>query len=126
MAIYPDNIFTGREVEDLPGINYNASDKTTIFAKDIGDLNGEVQAIEQTLGVNPQGEYDTVADRLAAGGGGGGGGRLVAEGLVTSGQNYIEATGLDLQTDKIYDIYYGINSTDEITRFQWAEALKYL
>lgn len=71
MVKYPDEIFTGREIANLPGIEYKEEDKTTIFAEDVGGLNAEVQAIETTLGVNPQGDFETVADRLDAGGGGG-------------------------------------------------------
>lgn len=65
MADYPDNIFTGRELENLPGENYNTNEKTTLFAEDINKLNDEVHAIEDILDTNPQGIYTSVAERLA-------------------------------------------------------------
>lgn len=120
MVKYPSEIFTGREIANLPGIEYKEEDKTTIFAEDVGGLNAEVHAIESTLGVNPQGEFDTVADRLAAGGGGGGAWELIYDETVALGQPYLEATGLDLESDKIYEIYFSVFSPDETTRFDFA------
>ena len=70
-AEYPGAIKTFREIEDLPGVVYEPDQKTTIFAKDTTDISDEVVAIEQTLGTNPNGEYETVADRLDDMGGGG-------------------------------------------------------
>lgn len=64
MVKYPDEIFEGRTVENLPGIEYNEDDKKTMYAEDINKANGEIQAIEQTLGKNVNGDSDTVADRL--------------------------------------------------------------
>lgn len=65
MADYPNNIFTGRELENLPGENYNINEKTTLFAEDINKLNDEVHAIEDILDTNPQGIYTSVSERLA-------------------------------------------------------------
>lgn len=64
MVKYPNEIFEGRTVENLPGIEYNEDDKKTVYAEDINNANGEIQAIEQTLGKNVNGDSDTVADRL--------------------------------------------------------------
>lgn len=108
MAEYPNNIYTGREVENLPGIAYNENDKTTIFAEDIGGLNDEVHAIEQTLGENPQGDFDTVADRLAAGGGGGGAWEEIFNYTTSGSETEIVCDTLDLTSDKVYKIYFGI------------------
>lgn len=120
MSIYPDGIFTGRLVANLPGISYKEEDKTTIYAEDIGGLNAEIHAIESTLGVNPQGQYSTVADRLAAGGGGGGAWELIHDETVEGGALALEATGLDLQSDGIYEIYFGVFCAEEITKFEFA------
>lgn len=119
MNIYPDGIYTGREIANLPGIEYKEDDKTTIFAEDIGGLNAEVHAIESTLGLNPQGEFPTVADRLAAGGGGGGAWELIYDETVNAGEIALEATGLDLQADGIYEVYFSAFSANETTFFEY-------
>lgn len=119
MVKYPDQIFTGREIANLPGIEYKEEDKTTIFAEDVEGLNAEVHAIETTLGVNPQGEYPTVADRLAAGGGGGGAWELIYDETVEVAALALEATGLNLQADKIYEIYFSAFCAEETTRFEF-------
>lgn len=72
MADYPGAIFNPREVENLPGIEYDAADTRTLFAEDVNNATAEIVAIEETLGENPQGEYDTVAERLDNMGPGGG------------------------------------------------------
>lgn len=64
MADYPGSIFVPRVVENLPTIVYDAGETTTLFAEDTNSTNDEIVAIEETLGVNPQGSYDTVAERL--------------------------------------------------------------
>lgn len=57
------------------------NDGTTPHAAQHADANDAIEAIQATLGVDPQGSESTVADRIAAleggGGGGGGGGGLV-------------------------------------------------
>lgn len=70
MSSYPGAIDEFRVTQNLPGIVYNADDKKTIFAEDTNAHSDAIVAIEQTLGKNPQGNYDTVADRLDASGGG--------------------------------------------------------
>lgn len=65
MVKYPNEIFEGRMVENLPGIEYNKDDKKTVYAEDMNNANGEIQAIEQTLGENVNGGFDTLDDRLA-------------------------------------------------------------
>lgn len=69
MANYPTSIFEPREVENLPGYSYDSTKKRVQFAEDYSLPAAEIVAIEETLGVNPQGDYATVADRLNAGGG---------------------------------------------------------
>jgi len=68
MAEYPGSIWVPSPV--------NAGD---VLTEDMfNDCYAEVVAIESTLGVNPQGAYNSVADRLSAieGAGGGGGGGI--------------------------------------------------
>jgi len=69
MADYPGSITDPRTVANLPGETYDATKTTRLYAEDINKANDEIVAIETTLGLNPQGDFDTVADRLDAGGG---------------------------------------------------------
>ena len=46
MADFPDTIFTQRELENLPGIEYDADKKKVIFAEDLQALGDEITAIE--------------------------------------------------------------------------------
>lgn len=70
MADFPNSIATPRVVENVDGVTYEAEQTTRLFAEDINNANAEIVAIEQTLGENPQGDYDTVAERLDDMGGG--------------------------------------------------------
>lgn len=74
MADFPGAIASLRTVDNLPGITYDATKTKQLFAEDINLMAEEVMAIESTLGVNPEGAYPTVVDRLNAMGGVGGGG----------------------------------------------------
>jgi len=65
MAEFPGAIKTFREVADLPGVVYEEAQQTTVFAKDTTDAYEEIVAIEQTLGTGVNGDFSTVADRLA-------------------------------------------------------------
>lgn len=65
MPYYPSEIFTIRETENLPGIVYNPDNKRNIYSEDVQNLGAEITAIETILGTNPQGDYDTLVDRLA-------------------------------------------------------------
>jgi hypothetical protein len=67
MANYPTSIFEPREVENLPGYAYDSTKKRVQFAEDYTYPAEEIVAIEETLGINPQGSYATVAERLDAG-----------------------------------------------------------
>lgn len=64
MSVYPGAIDEFREVENLPGIVYNPADKKTVFAEDTINSFDAIVAIESTLGEDPQGDSETVADRL--------------------------------------------------------------
>lgn len=64
MPEYPDDIFSPRETENLPGIVFNPADKKNLYSEDYQALGGEINAIETTLGENPQGAYATVKEWL--------------------------------------------------------------
>ena len=64
MADYPDTIYEPRELENLQGCDFDADKKKILFAEDYNNLANEVVAIETVLGENPQGTFDTVAERL--------------------------------------------------------------
>lgn len=55
MADFPDTIFTQRELENLPGIEYDADKKKVIFAEDLQALGDEITAIETVF--NGLGHY---------------------------------------------------------------------
>lgn len=65
MASYPNAIFEPRVVENLEGIEYNADDKKTLFAEDYNKSNDEILAIEQTLGAEVNGGFETLAARIS-------------------------------------------------------------
>lgn len=64
MASYPSSIFEPRTVENLEGIEYNPDDKKTLFAEDYNKSNDEILAIEQTLGTEVNGAFETLAARI--------------------------------------------------------------
>lgn len=66
MSVYPDAIDTYRQPENQPGTDINDAPSTAIFAEHFGDISDAVRRTQQTLGLNPNGEFDTVAERLAA------------------------------------------------------------
>lgn len=66
MSTYPDGIFEGRDIENLPGIAYDPTKKTTVFAEDVSAINEEIRVIEQTLGVEVNGASTTLASRLTS------------------------------------------------------------
>lgn len=73
MADFPDSIFEGREIENVPGVVYDETKTTRIYAEDVQKIFDEITAIETILGTDPQGAFDTVKawlEDLAAGGGG--------------------------------------------------------
>lgn len=52
MAQFPDNIYTPRETENLPGIVYDPTNKQNMYSEDFQNLGGEIEAIEEALGEN--------------------------------------------------------------------------
>jgi hypothetical protein len=80
-AQFPEAIYEGRERANLPGILYSEPgkdpDEKIVYAEDLEAYDDEINAIETTLGENPQGDYETVRewlDDLSEGGGGSPGG----------------------------------------------------
>ena len=49
---YPDDIYVQRDLENLPGLEFDPSNKKTLFAEDILALGAEVNAIETVLGTD--------------------------------------------------------------------------
>lgn len=64
MADFPGSIFDPREVENLPGISYDAAKTKVLYAEDLNAATAEIVAVEETLGENPQGAFSTVRDWL--------------------------------------------------------------
>jgi len=62
---YPDDFTTFREIENKPGQVYDSNKKTTIFKEDFVALQNAVARIEHVLGLNPEGAFDNVSDRIA-------------------------------------------------------------
>lgn len=64
MADYPDTIFETRETENLPGLVFNADQKTVLFSEDYQNLAAEITAIETVLGALVNGDFNTVLEWL--------------------------------------------------------------
>ena len=64
MADFPDDIFTPREVANREGVEYDAEKTKVFFAEDHNILADELVAVEETLGLNPEGDATTVGDRI--------------------------------------------------------------
>lgn len=63
-ADFPASIFDPRTMENRPGAVYDEEKTKVIFAEDFNLGHAEIVAIEETLGVNPQGDFDTVGERI--------------------------------------------------------------
>lgn len=66
MADFPTAIFAPRTVSNLPGVSYDATQEKIQYAEDFTLPAAEIVAIETILGLNPQGAFDTVSERIAA------------------------------------------------------------
>ncbi len=64
MADYPTSIFVQRDIENVPGITFDATKKTHLYVEDLQALGNELAAIENILGLNVQGAFSTLVDRL--------------------------------------------------------------
>ena len=66
MSNYPGTIDSFRTIENIPGQTYDVDKTTTVYAEDLEQRADAIIAIEETLGTDPQGSYDTVKQRLDA------------------------------------------------------------
>ncbi len=48
-ALFPSSVYSGRPVVNVPGVSYDPSILTRIFAEDVSGLNAEVNAVETFL-----------------------------------------------------------------------------
>lgn len=64
MAVFPGAIASLRQLVNRAGAIYDAAKTKVFYAEDHNDLIDEVEAIEAVLGINPQGSYTSVVDRL--------------------------------------------------------------
>lgn len=61
---YPSGYDTFRTIANVPGETFDASKTTRVYAEDLRYLQEDVVAVENTLGLNPQGGSATVKARL--------------------------------------------------------------
>lgn len=66
MSSYPDSIFDPRTKENKAGVEFNPLKKNVLFAEDLSLLDSEIVAMQTILGLNPQGEYETIGAYLSA------------------------------------------------------------
>lgn len=64
MSEYPEAIDEFRTTQNLPGILYDETDETTVYAEDTNNHSSAIIAIETELGTNPSGASASVAGRL--------------------------------------------------------------
>jgi hypothetical protein len=65
-AQYPGAIYTPTTKTNRPGVVYDPTKTKVIFAEDFNNDRNEIVAVENELGLNPSGAYDTVDARLSA------------------------------------------------------------
>lgn len=118
MSLFPGGIDEFRTVENLPGVDYNAGDTKTVFAEDTNDHSDAIVAIETTLGINPEGDFSTVADRLDTLGGGGGAWEFVGEDVASGSDNEIYIDGLDIATDEAYLVFFSVQNSSNTTQLE--------
>lgn len=96
MADFPSSVFTPRTTANQPGITYDPTKTKIQFAEDYSLPAAEIEAIESTLGINPQGAYATVRAWLDA---------LSAGGSVGVGNLYHLTADLTIPTNALYLLY---------------------
>lgn len=64
MPSYPNTIKEFREIKNKSGVVYDQTKSTVMYAEDIQSIDEEIVAIEETLGTNPEGDHESVKDRL--------------------------------------------------------------
>jgi len=63
-AQYPDAVYTPRTMANRAGVTYDANKTKVIYAEDLNKDRDEIVAIEDTLGLNPNGDDADVVARL--------------------------------------------------------------
>lgn len=66
MAKYPNEIYVPRERENRHGVEYIPEKKSVWFKEDADDIENEIIAVEQELGLNFKTDYTDVKERLEA------------------------------------------------------------
>lgn len=66
MSNYPAAVDEYRVKENLPGQTYDVNKKTTLYVEDLSAVESACTAIQETLGINPQGAAVTVDARIDA------------------------------------------------------------
>jgi len=66
MAEFPLQIYEPRAKANDPSVVYDPDESTQLFAEDVTKLDAEVVAIEQVIGQNPAGPYNTITERIEA------------------------------------------------------------
>lgn len=66
MSNYPTGYDSFRELENIPGQEYDVDKKTTIYKEDLESRSDAILAIENTLGLSPQKGFRCVGDLLDA------------------------------------------------------------
>lgn len=119
MTNYPNAIDTFREVENIRGVTYEAQDTQTLFAEDTNNHSDAIIAIETTLGKNPEGDFDTVADRLDNSGGGGGAWEFVTEATAGTTDDELIINGLNLAADEAYLLYTSLQNNAGVSNIEF-------
>jgi hypothetical protein len=105
---YPDTIYQQRELENLPGLTYQPTNKKTLFAEDMIGHGNEITNIENTLGRNPQGTYASVSDRLDNASSGP---KLLFELIPSNNESQVDIAGIDILSGKTYILALSLQST---------------
>ena len=64
MSDFPDSIYSPRTMVNRAGVVYDEDKTKVIYAEDFNKDRDEIVAIENILGLNPEGTYTSVSDRL--------------------------------------------------------------
>lgn len=64
MSDFPSGVYAPRTKANRPGVVYDPDNQYAGYAEDVTNLDAEVVAIEQELGLNPKGTHADVAARL--------------------------------------------------------------
>lgn len=65
-AEFPAGVYTPRTKANRNGVVYDPNKSTVAYAEDLQALDAEIVAVENELGANPKGAYESVAAYLAA------------------------------------------------------------